>query len=69
MFPSIGQLFDGSWNVERFKGLKGIQYDTLLTLDISGFAEPMRPRPNLTRRARGGLILAMRSGSFPMEIV
>ena len=29
----------------------------------------MLPRPNLTRSALGGLIFAMRSGSFPMEIV
>ncbi len=29
----------------------------------------MLPRPNLTRSDRGGLILAMRSGSLPIEIV
>ena len=29
----------------------------------------MLPRLNLTRSARGGLIFAMGSGSFPMEIV
>jgi hypothetical protein len=29
----------------------------------------MLPRPNLTRSARGGLMFAIRSGSFPMEIV
>jgi hypothetical protein len=29
----------------------------------------MLPRPNFTRNARGGLIFAMRSASFPIEIV